>query len=293
MFRSEEQAEFHSVIAARIKSPDLPLLLEGATGLGKTRAFLKAVFETNKQVAVCLATNQLIDQLVSGQDFSLMQETFPSRTIAVFRSRKHFEDDDGIVDRTAYEDQKLSALNADIVICTASSVIFDQRLDGNYNGVYRREVIVFDEADQIPSLAALASNLSLERQTLGDFNCTASTPLKVADKLLSVRNLDQEHKAKAKIVREIANEPKVWYKRVGMTDDGGVSVVHRLAGRLLKKISNQPSTIFISATLSVGGKFDDFRRTMGLRDISPLSRIIEPKQHGTLVLPPFKILRVI
>ncbi|AXI53787.1 hypothetical protein C1J05_04080 [Sulfitobacter sp. JL08] len=277
MFRSPEQAEFNQFVANHISNPDAPLLIEGATGLGKTRAYLAAVFQTDKRVAICLATNALIEQILNSSDLPWAQELAPDKTVAVFRSRRYFEDD-----REAYEAQREAAQIADILICTASSVIFDQRLSGSYNGVTNRDVIVFDEADQIPGLAALASDLSIDRKTLRDLNCAASTALEVAGKLLSLPQLDSEIRAKAKIIAEIASEPEVWYKRVGMTEEGGVSVIHRLPGRLLKKISNRPSTIFISATLSINGQFNDFKRAMGIGDSSSLSRIIEPKHHGHL-----------
>ena len=277
MFRSPEQTQFHKIVADHINNPDAPLLIEGATGLGKTRAFLRALFENDKRVAVCLATNALIEQMLNSSDLTWARDLSPTRTFATFRSRMYFDGDSA-----AYEAQREAAKNADILICTASSVIFDQRLTGSYNGVTTRDVIVFDEADQIPGLAALASDLSIDRRTLIDLKCEASTALEVANKLLELPRLDSEIKAKAKIIAEIASEAEVWYKRVGMTDSGDVSVVHRLPGRLLKKIANRPSTIFVSATLSIGDKFKDFQRAMGINEISILSKIIEPKQHGTL-----------
>lgn len=277
MFRSPEQAEFNKIVASHISDPDAPLLIEGATGLGKTRAYLAALFQTNRRVAVCLATNALIDQLMNSTDLPWAQEISPNRSVVAFRSRRYFEDD-----HAAYEAQREAAMAADIVICTASSVIFDQRLAGGYNGVTSRDVIIFDEADQVPGLAALASDLSINRKTLQDLNCAAPTALEVAGKLLNLPRLDSEIRAKAKIIAEIAGEPEVWYKRVGMTDDGGVAVIHRLPGRLLKKIANRPSTIFISATLSINNKFNDFQRAMGIDTSSSLSRIIEPGRHGHL-----------
>lgn len=283
MFRSPEQAEFNQIVATQIADPDGPLLLEGAAGLGKTRAYLAAAFKSGKRVAICLATNQLIDQLLASSDIEWVRELVPDCSVADFRSRMYFEDAEGVVDRNAYSAQQTAAQEADILICTASSVIFDQRLQGDYNGVTNRDVIIFDEADQIPGLAALASDLIVDRATLRDLNCAGSTPIEVAEKLLALPRLESELKAKARIIAEITGEPEVWYKRVGMNDDGGVAIIHRLPGRLLKKIANRPSTIFISATLSVGGKFNDFRRSMGIDEVSDLSQIIEPGKHGTLV----------
>ena len=282
MFRSEEQAEFKAIASAHLAKPDGPLLLEGTTGLGKTRAFLAAVFESDKRIGICLATNQLIDQLVASTDLAFARAEWPTRSVAVFRSKRYFKDDDGITDVSAFEAQREAAGKADILICTSSSVIFDQRLRGSYNGVTEREAIVFDEADQIPGLAALASDLEIDRRTLLDLNATGRTPIEVAEKLLARKKLEPELRAKARIVREVAEAEPVWYREAGMTEDGGIAVYHRLPGRLLKKISNRPSTIFVSATLSVNRTLSDFKRAMGIGDVSPLSKIIEPKEHGKL-----------
>jgi Rad3-related DNA helicase len=83
------------------------------------------------------------------------------------------------------------------------------------------------------------------------------------------------------MILEALEEP-AWYHSAGMTDDGGIALYHKMPGRLLKKISNQPNVAFVSATLSIGGKFDDFKRAMGIGEQSALSAIIEPAHHGTL-----------
>jgi Rad3-related DNA helicase len=91
MFRSPEQTQFHNIVADHIKDPDSPLLIEGATGLGKTRAFLRALFESNKRVAVCLATNALIEQMLNSIDLTWARDLSPTRTFAIFRSRMYFD----------------------------------------------------------------------------------------------------------------------------------------------------------------------------------------------------------
>lgn len=282
MFRSPEQSEFNRRVSAHLASPDAPLLLEGATGLGKTRAYLAAVFASDRRIAICLATNQLIDQILASSDLAFAQATWPDRTVAVFRSRHAFTDEAGIVDLAGFEAQREAVRNADILICTASSVIFDQRLGGAYNGVTERDAILFDEADQIPGLAALASDLEIDRRTLVDLASTGTTPLEVANALLRREKLEPELRAKARIIQEIAEAEPVWFRKVGMTEEAGVAVYHRLPGRLLKKISNRPSTIFVSATLSVNLSLKDFTRAMGIGEISALSKTIEPRSHGQL-----------
>lgn len=282
MFRTEEQAEFKRIVAAHLNRPDAPLLLEGATGLGKTRAYLAALFESQLRIGICLATNQLVDQLLASSDLTLARETWPDRRVAVYRARKYFTDEAGRTDVAALEAQTAAAVEADILICTASSVVFDQRLGGAYNGVTGRDAIVFDEADQLPGLAALASDLEITRQTLMDLGVKGGSPSEIANLLLSQKRLDRELRAKAKIIQEVTTSEPVWYREAGMTETGGVAVRHRLPGRLLKKIANRKSTVFVSATLSVNRSFNDFKRAMGITDVSELSGAIEPRQHGRL-----------
>ncbi len=280
LYRSNEQAEFAQRVKTHIVNPDGPLLLEGATGLGKTRAYLHPLFESNKHAAICLATGELICQLENSSDIEWAKSLFPDRSVATFRSKRYFTDKDGVFDTAAFSEQKNAAMAADIMICTASSVIYDQRLQGVYNGVTDREVIVFDEADQIPGLAALSSDLSITRPELRDLGIQPSTPLQVAEDILAKTSIDTETRAKARIIKEVAKAEPVWYRRVGLDNKGGVAVIHRLPGRLLKKIANRPSTIFVSATLSVNGKFNDFIRSMGITEQSPHYAMIEPEHHG-------------
>jgi Rad3-related DNA helicase len=51
---------------------------------------------------------------------------------------------------------------------------------------------------------------------------------------------------------------------------------------LLKQVANQSNVAFISATLSIADSFEDFKRAMGIRTVSKLSKIIEPTLHGKL-----------
>ena len=51
---------------------------------------------------------------------------------------------------------------------------------------------------------------------------------------------------------------------------------------MLRRVANRGNTAFISATLSIGGRFDDFRRSMGIDKESRLSGIVEPERHGEL-----------
>lgn len=267
MFRSQEQQHFHNVLLKHLQRPDAPLLLEGGVGLGKTRAYLAALAKTSHTVALVLPTHQLIDQLLASADISAI-----ALPMAVFRPAKMFET------RAQYLAQRQAARESRVMLCTAASVIIDQRLAGDYNGATERDVILFDEADQLPDMAALQSDFVLDAALL------QGQPLSVALERISATKshlVEAEQKAAARVMLEILAEP-VGYASVGVDDDGNARLHHRLPGRLLKKVSNRASTVFVSATLSHSGKFDNFKHAMGLDSVSSLSASIEPETHGAL-----------
>jgi Rad3-related DNA helicase len=267
LFRSSEQQHFSAVLTKHLKAPDAPLLLEGGVGLGKTRAYLAALRNASRTVAVVLPTHQLIDQLLASSDLAAVD-----LQIAVFRPASKFES------RADYLAQRQLAREARVMLCTAASVIIDQRLKGEYNGAIEREVLLFDEADQLPDMAALQSDFIIEAALL------QGQPLQVAlERISNTKShlVEAEQKAAARVMLEILAEP-VGYASVGIDDKGDARLHHRLPGRLLKKVSNRASTVFISATLSHAGKFDNFKHAMGLEPISALSTCIEPERHGAL-----------
>ena len=267
MFRSPEQQHFNAVLRKHLQRADAPLLLEGGVGLGKTRAYLAALANVNHTVALVLPTHQLIDQLLSSADLAAM-----ALPLAVFRPARMFET------RAQYLLQQQAARESRVMLCTAASVIIDQRLKGQYNGATERDVILFDEADQLPDMTALQSDFVIDATLL------QGQPLPVALERISTtrsQGVEAEQKAAARVMLEILAEP-VGYASVGLDGDGHARLHHRLPGRLLKKVSNRASTVFISATLSHGGKFDNFNHAMGLNPISRLSASIEPERHGTL-----------
>ena len=267
MFRSKEQKYFSDVLCKHLKQADAPLLLEGGVGLGKTRAYLASLASTGHTVALVLPTHQLIDQLLASTDLAVV-----GLSLAVFRPASMFES------RALYLAQRQAALGARVMLCTAASVVIDQRLGGDYNGATNREVILFDEADQLPDMAALQSDFIIDAALL------QGQPLVQALARISAtrsQDVSAEQKAAARVMLEILAEP-VGFASVGLDDDGHARLHHRLPGRMLKKISNRASTVFISATLSHNGKFDNFKHAMGLDTISNLSISIEPERHGTL-----------
>ena len=117
-----------------------------------------------------------------------------------------------------------------------------------------------------------------------DADLLLGQPLVVALERISTTKshlVEVEQKAAARVMLEILAEP-VSYASVGLDEQGNARLHHRLPGRLLKKVSNRASTVFISATLTHNGKFDNFKHAMGLESISRLSACIEPERHGTL-----------
>ena len=267
MFRSSEQRHFSQLLDKHLQNPQAPLLLEGGVGLGKTRAYLASIAKTPQRVALVLPTHQLIDQLLASKDLAAV-----GLEIAVFRPHKEPQT------RADYLAQREYARAARVMLCTAASVVIDLRLRGEYNGATQRDVLVFDEADQLPDMAALQSDFVIDASLLQG---QALRPALERISTTKSHTVEAEQKAAARVMLEILDEPKA-YASVGLDDEGNARLHHRLPGRLLKKPGNRPSSVFISATLSHADKFDNFRHAMGIGDISPLSTSIEPEQHGTL-----------
>ena len=265
MFRSAEQGTFSSIISKHLSAPDAPLLLEGGTGIGKTRAYLAAVKQSDKRIAIVLPTHTLIDQLLASKDLAAVD-----LQVVAFRPASMFDS------RAEYLEQREAARHARVLLCTAASVIIDQRLQGEYNGATARDVLLFDEADQLPDMAALQSDFVIERDLLNGKTLRDSL-----ERLSTGRSAEPEVRAAARVMIEILEE-SVGYARVGLDDHGSARLHHYLPGRLLKKISNRASTIFVSATLSSGDTFRHFLTSMGIQKASDLSCSIEPESHGSL-----------
>jgi Rad3-related DNA helicase len=272
MFRSEEQAKFHQLVAKHIAQPDLPLLLEGGTGLGKTRAYLKALAETDKSAAIILPTHQLIDQLLVSQDLQAV-----GISLTTFRPSSMFES------RAEYLENKSATADARVMLCTSASVMIDQRLTGDYNGVVNRDYLLFDEADQLPQAAALQRDLTITEEDLRIAGVRLDETQETLEALVTNKKVSAEVRGRSRIMLE-ALEEQFWFQRVGKDDMGGIQLFHHLPGRLLKRISNQQNVAFISATLSIADKLNDFQRSMGIAEISRFSGRIEPKSHGELTL---------
>jgi Rad3-related DNA helicase len=277
MFRSEQQQNFSNIVRAHMRLQDGPLLIEGGTGLGKTRAYLAAVMHAasaGQRIAVVLPTHQLIDQMLASADLDATRGTV---TVGAFRPARSFER------RIDYEANKRSAGEASVMLCTAASVIIDHRLGGEYNGSTERDYILFDEADQLPDMAALQSDFSISAEDLRDLGIKLTNAQDTLNAILKrkARTVEPETRAAAKVILEAIEQP-AWYQTAGIDDDGNIVLTHKLPGRLLKKISNRGNVAFVSATLTIGGTFNDFRNAMGIERESTLSSVVEPLVHGKL-----------
>ena len=170
-----------------------------------------------------------------------------------------------------------------VMLCTAASVMIDQRLRGNYNGATSRDYLLFDEADQLPQAAALQQDLTISEDELKEAGVELKTFEETLQRLIDKAGVEPEVRARAIMITEALGEP-AWYHTVGITDDGGITLYHRLPGRLLKRIANRGNVSFISATLTIAKSFDDFRRSMGIDKSSRFSDSIEPEKHGEITV---------
>ena len=271
MFRSKEQKHFSELIAKHIATKHAPLLLEGGTGLGKTRAYLAAVANCEDTVAIVLPTHQLIDQLIASKDLSAV-----GLDVVAFRPVDMFEN------RAAYNDNRTVAMASRVMLCTAASVMIDQRLRGNYNGVTSRDYLLFDEADQLPQAAALQKDLTVSEDDLKEAGVKLSTVEETLQRLIGKRGVEPVVRARAMIIAEALDDPAWYNNKVGKDDDGGIALYHLLPGRLLRRIANRGNVAFISASLSIANSFNDFRRSLGIDKISRFSGCIDPERHGEI-----------
>lgn len=270
IFRSTEQAEFSAILAKHMEVRDAPLLLEGGTGIGKTRAYLHAVAASTQRVVIVVPTHQLINQLLHSADLLAV-----GLQVADFRPAAMFDS------RAAYEAHRAAARVARVMVCTSAAVIIDQRLRGEYCGATGRDYLLFDEADQLPEMAALQSDMMVTRADLANagisFTDIGGTLARLAE--APPRVVEPEVRAAARVMLEVLADPQPW-QRVGLDDEGSIVLSHRLPGRLLTKVANRADVAFISATLTVSDSFNNFCTAMGIKDISRLSCSIEPRHHG-------------
>lgn len=269
MFRSKEQETFYKTICLHQSKLDGPLLLEGGTGLGKTRAYLKALVDYGQKTAIVFPSHQLIDQLLQSQDLKAV-----GAKVKAFRPTSFFDAQD------TYLEANEAAKEADIMLCTSASVMIDQMLQGGYNGIIERAYIIFDEADGLPQDAALQQDLTILDAEISAFGLENRSVLEILQQL-SVPSISADLRARARLIKKAHSNPK-WYYTVGKNSIGDLELNHRMPGLLLSTISNQANVAFVSATLSISNSFDDFKRSLGIKTTSIYSRQIDPEHHGNL-----------
>lgn len=280
LYRSKEQKQFASRVEAHLTSGGAPLLLEGAAGLGKTRGYLGPLLALDRPVAVCVPTRALASQLLESGDMAAIRST---QSIEIFTPRRNFQT------LAEYKAHKQACRNADVLICTHQAAMIDVLADGALLGLKNRHAVLFDEADQLPDAAALRFDCAVDTHTFGVLSIKPGTNhRKTIDEVLKalpshIEDLDEPNVIKAACRGMLdALEDPVWYQIVGKDEDGSLRLVHKLPARTLKRLLTHSRLIFVSATLTVNGTFDDFKRGLGLQETSPWSAAIEPIHHGQL-----------
>ena len=280
IYRSKEQRQFATRVGEHLTSGGSPLLLEGAAGLGKTRAYLAPLLACAKPIAICVPTRALAAQLVACSDMAAVRTGQP---LEIFTPRRNFESVE------QYKLHKQACQHADILICTHQAALIDVLADGALLGLRDRYAVLFDEADQLPDAATLRFDCAIDKYTLDILNIkpgtdhrkTVAAVLKVLPGHLDKVDEPAVVKAACRGLIDALDDP-VWYQSVGIDDEGALRLVHQLPARVLKRILTHQRLVFVSATLTINGTFEDFKRALGLKDVSPWSTAIEPVHHGRL-----------
>ncbi len=191
MYRSEEQQRYADAVEQAIASPGVPALIQGGTGIGKTRGFFVPALQSGRRVIIATQTTQLVNQMLTSCDlqvaleaagksvdvrprFGLSQYVSPTRAKAAGYTVAAGEQLDEVLERypnadprkigltprcpaderQAYQAQAEASRNAHIVITTHAALLLDTRLKGRLLGT--AEVVIVDEADRLPAAAASA-----------------------------------------------------------------------------------------------------------------------------------------
>lgn len=280
MYRSKEQKQFANRVESHLASGGTPLLLEGAAGLGKTRGYLAPLLATGKSVAVCVPTRALASQLLESADMAAVRS---GQSVEIFTPRRQFET------LAQYKAHKQACRAADVLICTHQAALIDVLADGALLGLKDRYGVLFDEADQLPDAAALRFDCAIDAYTFGLLGVKpGAMHRKTIEEVLKVLPRIQDDLDEPEVIRAAcrgmldALDDPVWYQSLGLDDDGALRLVHRLPARAFKRLLAHQRLVFVSATLTINGTFDDFKRALGLKDASPWSTTIEPVRHGQL-----------
>lgn len=273
-YRSPEQLRYAQLIETALR-PGPPLLAGAAAGLGKSHGFSIPLVHSGLTVAIAMSTRQLIAQYLESD---ALQAATQGRTVSVLEllTRKHFERE------SEYLAHRAMALGAQVLLITHAAALIDSIQPG-YAQLRQRDVILFDEADQLADAADLRSTFRISPETLKA--CAANGLAAVAAaRQVHQRAPTSEDKCSASAILYALQHP-AFYKVVGFEEDGALTLKHRMPGRMLKPlIKDAPRCIFTSGTLQVNERFDHFISALGLQTIAPESRHIDPNHHGQLTV---------
>jgi ATP-dependent DNA helicase DinG len=362
IYRSEEQADFAARVFRVIVNPGAPALLHAGTGIGKTRGYLVPALgaaAAGKRVLIATATCQLIRQISGSTDMvaamattdvpvqlasriGLSQFVSPSRAALVGIDAVLGETIDDVLEREpdanpaqicltprcpdaereAYASQAALCLAASIVITTHAALLLDRRTGGKLINADSFDVIIVDEADQLPAAAVSAFDSVLTEDairnvadalddlghggkdmrkaadrfhdaTANDTSAVAEAARLIGTAVLAARKetiavdlldaLDRLSGLAAAVV-STWSAPQAYSRLV--VRPGRVRIANRHPARVLSGLWQQGKAIILtSGTLSVNGRdFNDFRIACGINAEHSASAIIEPRKHGDLRL---------
>lgn len=280
MFRSKEQAAYAKLIEKAVAQPGPPLLAGAAAGLGKTHGFSIPLLQSGKRVALAFSTRALIAQYQASDALHAALQRAPQTSVAELLSRREF------ATTSAYQTHRQQALQAQVLLLTHAAALIDARTPA-YADLRSRDVLLFDEADLLADAAQLRSTFEISTQVLKECQVSVGQPTEVAGlraiaELVKRKAAAAEDRAAAAAMLYALETPR-WYKRVGWSEQGELVLMHAMPGRRLGPLlTDAKRLIFTSGTLQVGGSFDHFVRALGIAQMDPASRHIDPEQHGSL-----------
>lgn len=271
-FRSDEQRQYAHLIESALR-PGPPLLAGAAAGLGKTHGYSIPLLRSGLRVAIAMSTRQLIAQYLQSDALHAALDGTNCNVIAL-QTRASFATE------ADYRAHRQKALAAQVLVLTHAAALIDS-LHPGYADLRNRDVVLFDEADLLADAADLRSSFRIEADTLAACGAANLAPQPAAQRVLQA-NAEAEVRASAQAILHACEHPASW-KVVGHDDDGALVLRHRMPGRMLKPLLQAvPRCIFTSGTMQVGGRFDHFSHALGLDNIAPESRHIDPRRHGQL-----------
>ncbi len=191
MYRSNEQRALAQGVADAIANHGR-LLVQAATGIGKTRVMLTEALKAardQKRVVVATSNTQLARQMLTSADMAAARAQYPGTEPVMRLSMSQFlsptraaaaglsiEPEDTLdavllrypdikgsqiclspncptIERLAYSEQARAVRSAQVVITTHAALVLDARMQFRLLGADRFDIVFVDEADQLPASA--------------------------------------------------------------------------------------------------------------------------------------------